>query len=50
MAIPQPLESELSMAVGGATEELYWIVEEDAFGLRSSRREWEGRIVLMFLP
>lgn len=50
MAILQSLESELSMAVGGSAEELSWIVKEDAFGLRSSKRGWEGRILLMFLP
>lgn len=45
MATLQPLESELSTAVGGSAEE-----EEDAFGLRSSKREWKGRILPMFLP
>lgn len=33
------------MAVAGSSEELSWIVKEDAFGLRSSRRKWEGRIL-----
>jgi hypothetical protein len=50
VAIPQALESELARAVGGSAKELSLIVEEDAFGLRSSRRKWEGRILLMFLP
>lgn len=38
------------MATGGSVEELPWIVEEDAFGLRHPKREWEGRALLMFLP
>lgn len=38
------------MATSGSVEELPWIVEEDAFGLRHPKREWEGRALLMFLP
>lgn len=38
------------MAMGGSVEELPWIVEEDVFGLRHPKREWEGKALLMFLP
>lgn len=37
------------MAMGGSADELSWSVEEDAFGVRYSEREREGRALLTFL-